>query len=220
MKTVAIVSQKGGSGKTTLSVHLAVASMKGGLNAAVIDLDPQASATNWADRRTEELPPVISAHASRLPRVLATAHQNDGDIVYLDTAPHSDAIALEATKAADLALVPCRPAIFDIEAIANTLALVRTTGTPAVVILNAVAPTGRETDEAAAAIAHLGVEVCPVRLVQRIALSRALISGRTAQEFEPNGKAAEEIAYLHKFICEHVHMCIQSTNGAKPDAKQ
>ena len=220
MKTVAIVSQKGGSGKTTLSVHLAVAAMKGGLNAAVIDLDPQASAANWADRRTEELPPVISAHASRLSRVLATAHQNDGDIVYLDTAPHSDAIALEAIKAADLALVPCRPAILDIEAVANTLALVRTTSTPTIVILNAVAPIGRETDEAAAAIADLGVEVCPVRLVQRIALSRALISGRTAQEFEPNGKAAEEIAHMHKFICEHVHMCIQSTNGTKPDAKQ
>ena len=122
MKTIAIVSQKGGSGKTTLALHLAVASAAAGHNTAVIDLDPQASAANWSDRRRAELPVVLSAHASRLPHEIRRVREIGGEMLYLDTAPHSDSAALEAARAADLVLIPCRPAILDLEAITNTLA--------------------------------------------------------------------------------------------------
>lgn len=220
MKTIAIISQKGGSGKTTLSLHLAVAAVQDGLNAAVIDLDPQASATKWADRRSLELPAVISAHASRLPHVLETARREGGDIVYLDTAPHSDSIAVSAIKAADFVLIPCRPAILDIEAIANTLQLVKLNTTPVAVVLNAVAPFGHEAEEAAAAIADLGVDVCPIRPVNRVAFARSLIGGQTAQEFEPNGKAAEEIAQLHAFTCAHVQLSTKQQKGTPVHAQE
>ena len=204
MKTVAIISQKGGAGKTTLALHLAVASTHSGKDTAIIDLDPQASAAKWADRRKADLPVVISAHASRLGHEMQRVEQSGGELLILDTAPHSDSAALEATKAADLVLVPCRPAILDIEAITSTLELIHTTKTPVFVVMNAVAAQGREAEEASEAIAALKVPVCPVQMVNRIAFSRALISGQSAQEYEPEGKAAQEIEQLHTFMCAHL----------------
>ena len=205
MKTIAIISQKGGAGKTTLALHLATSSALAGKNTAIIDLDPQASAANWGDRRQAELPVVLSAHASRLAHEIRRVEDMEGDLLIIDTAPHSDSAALEAAKAADLILVPCRPAILDIEAISNTLDLVKTTGTPIFVVMNAVAPQGSEAAEAAEAIAGLGVGMCPVELHQRVAFSRALITGQSAEEFEPGGKAAREAAQLHAFVCEHLN---------------
>lgn len=205
MKTIAIISQKGGAGKTTLALHLATASALAGRNTAIIDLDPQASAANWSDRRQSEVPVVLSAHASRLVHEMKRVEEMEGDILIIDTAPHSDSAALEAAKAADLVLVPCRPAILDLEAITNTLDLVRTTGSRVAVVMNAVAPLGSEAKEAAEAIAALEVEVCPVQLRQRVAFSRALISGQSAQEFEPGGKAAQEAADLYAFMCAHLN---------------
>lgn len=206
MKTVAIISQKGGAGKTTLAIHLATASALRGRNTAIIDLDPQASAANWGDRRKADLPVVLSAHASRLTHEMKRVEEMDGELLILDTAPHSDSAALEAAKAADLILVPCRPAILDIEAISNTLNLVGTTGTPIFVVMNAVAPQGSEAAEAADAIAELEVGVCPIQLRQRVAFSRALIGGESAQEFEPHGKAAQEAEQLHEFMCAHLKL--------------
>lgn len=206
MKTVAIISQKGGAGKTTLALHLATSSSLAGRNTAIIDLDPQASAANWGDRREADLPVVLSAHASRLAHEIRRVREMEGDLLIIDTAPHSDSAALEAAKAADLILVPCRPAILDIEAISNTLDLVKTTGTPIFVVMNAVAPQGSEAAEATEAIAGLEVSVSPVALHQRVAFSRALITGQSAEEFEPAGKAAREASRLHVFMCEHLNM--------------
>ena len=197
MKIVSVISQKGGSGKTTLALHLAVASSNAGQNTAVLDLDPQASAANWADRRAVELPVVRSAHASRLRQELRQIEEAGGEVVFVDTAPHSDSAALAAAKASDLILVPCRPSILDLEAITNTLDLLRTTGKPILVVLNAVSAQGSETEEAAEAIAALDVIVCPIRVGRRVAFARALVSGLTAQEIEPRGKAAGEIGRLY-----------------------
>lgn len=206
MKTIAIISQKGGAGKTTVTLHLAVASTKAGYNTAIIDLDPQASSAKWSDRRSDDLPVVLSAHASRLQHEINRVKELDGEMLFLDTAPHSDSAALEAAKAADLILIPCRPAILDMEAILNTLNLVSTTKTPVYVIMNAVAPQGKERNEAVEAIKQLGAEVAPQWLVERVAYSRSLVTGQTAQEFDPNSKASEEIEQLHKFTCEQVNI--------------
>ena len=207
MNTIAIISQKGGAGKTTVALHLAVSSTRAGRNTAIIDLDPQASAASWGDRREAALPVVLSAHASRLTPEIARVRQTEGDMLYLDTAPHDNDATLKVADAADLVLIPCRTAIMDLEAIQSTLRLVRTTGTPAFVVLNAVAPAGHDADHAAATLTDLAIEVCPVRLGQRVALARALITGQAAQEIEPNGKAATEIEQLHDFITAHLQLC-------------
>ena len=204
MRVVSVISQKGGSGKTTLAVHLAVASSLAGRNTAIIDLDPQASAAKWADRREATEPVVLSTHASRLTHEMGRVRDSGGERLFVDTAPHSDSAALEAAHESDLVLIPCRPAILDMEAISNTLRLMQTTGTPIFVIMNAVAAQGREATEAAEAIAGLDVSVCPVHIVQRIAFSRSLITGQSAQEFERRGKAAGEVSRLHDFVCAHL----------------
>ncbi len=119
MKTVSVISQKGGSGKLPLALHLAVASISEQRNTAVIDLDPQASATKWSDRHDADLPVVFSAHASRLHHEMHHVDETGGEILFLDTAPHLDSAALEAAKISVLILIPCRPAILDMEAISN-----------------------------------------------------------------------------------------------------
>jgi chromosome partitioning protein len=215
MKTIAIVSQKGGAGKTTLAIHLAVAVTHAGMNAAVIDLDPQASSAKWADRCQTALPVVISAHASRLAQVLEAAKAEGGELAIIDTAPQSDNTALEAARMANVVLVPCRPSILDLEAIANSLDIAKLAHKPATVILNAVSPTGSEANEAAEAIIQLGGETCPVRLVNRVAYARAIVYGQAAQEYEPHGKAAQEIKSLHKFMCAHHHIPTPSHRGKK-----
>ncbi|MDE0166381.1 MAG: ParA family protein [Bryobacterales bacterium] len=213
MNTIAIVSQKGGSGKTTLALHLAVASAAAERRTAVIDLDPQASAANWSDRREAELPVVLSAHASRLPREIARVRETGGEMLYVDTAPHSDSAALEAARSSDLVLIPCRPAILDLEAITNTLAFLRTTGTPVLVVLNAIAATGQDARLAEQALSSHQVETCPVRIGRRIALARALVIGQAAQEFEPGGKAAREVRMLHDFVLRRLQDLKTSVNG-------
>lgn len=86
MKVLAILSQKGGAGKTTMALHLAVEAERRGLTTAVIDLDPQASAASWGDSRKSEGPVVVSAQASRLSQVLAAARENNARLAIIDTA--------------------------------------------------------------------------------------------------------------------------------------
>ena len=162
---------------------------------------------------------VLSAHSSRLAHEMRRVENTGGEVLFLDTAPHADSAALEAARASDLVLIPCRPAILDLEAITSTLALVRTTGTPVSVVLNAVAPAGQDTAQATEALVDLEVEVCPVRLGHRVAFSRSLIAGQTAQEFEPGGKAAGEIERLHDFVCNRVHLCTTSKHGGGTHAQ-
>ena len=142
MKIIAIISQKGGAGKTTIAVHLAVAAEQCGLKTALFDLDPQASASSWSDKRSNPSPAVVSAQASRLPGLLEQAAAQDADLVIIDSAPNADTASLAAAKAADLILIPCRPASFDLNAIGTTLSLAAVASKPAYVLLNAVPPQG------------------------------------------------------------------------------
>ena len=204
MKIVAILSQKGGVGKTTLALHLAVGWTQQGYNVAILDLDPQASAANWADRREADTPVVRAAPASRLQQELNLVRQAAGEVVVLDTAPRSDAVIISAAKAADLVVIPCRPSILDLEALAGTLELVQTTGVPILTVLNAVVHGVPDSDQTEVAIEQLGAEICPIRISRRVAFSRALLRGLTAQEYEPQGKAAGEIEMLFQTISERV----------------
>lgn len=201
MRTVAILSQKGGTGKTTISLHLAVAAQQAGQAAVVIDLDPQASSAGWKDSRAGEEPVVISAPASRLQQALKAAESGGADLVIIDTAPHSGDVALAAAEAADLVLIPCRPGILDLRAIGTTARVVKLAGKPAYVVLNTVPPRASNVlADARAAVAVHGLDVAPMALQQRAAYAHALTAGQTAQEYERGGKAAEEIGSLYRWL--------------------
>src|ERR1035437_847125 len=131
MKIIAIISQKGGAGKTTLAVHLATAAAAAGHTAAVIDLDPQGTAASWGDRRTAGAPEVISGQAIRIPALVSAARDNGADFLVLDTAPNADQTASLAARAADVVLIPCRPSAFDLEAIETTLIIAKAAMKPA-----------------------------------------------------------------------------------------
>ncbi|MET3414805.1 AAA family ATPase [Methylobacterium sp. 1030] len=207
MRTIALVAQKGGSGKSTIAIHLACAFQSHGFNTVMLDLDPQASAKEWHDAREEPLPHVASIVASRLAREAADYQDMGTDILILDTAPHSESTALDAIRMADLVIVPCQPSIMDIRAMGKTTSLLQLVpNKPAYAIMNAVQHHSiQAAQDAAVTIAtHLKLPVAPVALGERVAFNRCLISGLAAQEMEPEGKAAKEIDYLYQWACKQL----------------
>lgn len=202
MLTLAVISQKGGAGKTTLALNLAVAAHLADETALVVDLDPQASAASWHDGRGREGPLVVSAQAPRLQEVLATAAKHGADVAVIDTAPHSEAAALAAARVADLVLIPCRPGIFDLRAIVASADVAALARTPAAAVLNAVPARGSLADEAAEAIASngVGMTVAPPRIGQRVAFVHAATAGLTPLETDATGKAAAEVRDLYAWV--------------------
>lgn len=200
MKTIAIASQKGGTGKTTTAVHLATAATLAGYDAVVIDLDPQGSAATWGDDRGDNAPEVISGQATRLNVLLDSAAKEGFDLVVIDTGPAADAAARRSAELADLVLIPCRPSAFDLKAIRTTLDLVEATRTPAFVVINAAPVRSKSVDEAREVVEGMGAKVSPVVICQRAAYGHSIIAGQTAQEFEPEGKAAEEAHALWQWV--------------------
>lgn len=201
MKTVAILSQKGGTGKTTLAINLAVEAARRTQSAVrLIDLDPQASAASWGDSRDQANPLVMSCQASRLAQHLDQNRKEAVVLTLIDTAPHSETASLAAARAADLVIVPLRPAIFDLRAIAMTIDLIGVAKVPAYAVLNAVPPRGVLADEAAEAVMAYGLAMAPVRITQRSALVHSLTHGQAISEYEPSGKGNAEFLKLFDWL--------------------
>lgn len=201
MRTLAVLSQKGGAGKTTLVLHLAVTAADGGAPVTVLDLDPQASATGWADSRSTPEPAVHSLQASRLGKAIEAAAKAGTDLLLIDTAPHAADAAVAAAESADLILIPCRAGILDLRAIAATARIAKLAGKPAFAVLNhAPHRAPRVIEDAEAAVGHHGLALAPVVLHQRAAYAHALTVGQTAGEFEPGGKADGEVRALLAWV--------------------
>jgi len=199
MKTLAIIAQKGGSGKTTIAVHMAVCAMRQKLHTALIDLDPQGSAYDWfLSRPDNNKLNAVQANVGQLAALLKQAKLGGADFVIVDTAPHSDSAAAITAQLADFILIPCRPARFDLKAISSTMEIVKLAKKPAAAVINA-APRGKLSEEAKEALKQQGINVVDTVLQQRAAYSHAVIDGQSVHEYEPEGKAAEEIDEL--FIC-------------------
>lgn len=200
MQTVALISQKGGTGKSTIATHLAVCAERDRKRVAVFDIDPQASAYKWSQRRRIETPAVIKATAVQLPALVQQAQAQHADLIFIDTAGRSDVAAHHALQVADLILVPCRPSAADLDALEDTIHLIHLSKDKrAAVILNAAPARGRMADDARAAIAER-LTVAPVVLCQRSAYAAAWIDGRSVEEYEPDGKATSEIRALYRWL--------------------
>jgi chromosome partitioning protein len=200
MKTLAIVAQKGGCGKTTLAVHMAVCAARSKFRTALIDIDPQGSAADWNESRPKEKRlDAIKATGGQLAALLKQAKNAGADLTIVDTAPHANSEAAEAAKLADLILIPCRPSRFDLKTMSTSLEVARLAKTRAVIVINA-APRGRLADEARAALEGQGATVLEPVMQQRAAYSHAIIDGQAVHEYEPDGKAADEIDALFRCI--------------------
>ena len=209
MKVWSVVSQKGGSGKTTLALHLAITAAKG-RKVLVIDLDPQQSAERWHAIRqrttgTKDDPSIAAGPYQKLPDMLKTARKLGAELVLIDTPPKLDKAIIPSLTAATLVLVPLKSSILDLQALEDCADIINLAKarSKAVVILNAV-PTGRGTDAAVKAslryASRLKLEVVPERLSELPAFSQGLKSGRGVTETEKNGTAAKEITALYEAL--------------------
>lgn len=197
MQIIAIMSLKGGAGKTTISVHLAVAAAQRGLRVLLLDTDhQQLSCVTWANARDVETPRVIGVEPHRLAGALEAARQDGFELVLIDTAPHAGPDAVDVSRLADRILIPVRPSVFDLAAANATLDVVRGAPGRAMLVLSACPPRAPEIAMAREALTKSGIEVARTEVTDRRSFARAIQSGRAVSEFEPGGKAAEEIEAL------------------------
>lgn len=190
-------------GKTTLALTLAVAAVQAGRKVAVFDLDPQATAAQWTDRRDAEFPWVVATPATRLDAAMANAKAQGVDFIVIDTPPHAGTDAVEATRRADLVLVPVEPHLYTLETLPKLGDLLKLAGNiPSLFVVCKAAVQGKEAQDAATFIKAQGFEVCPVTLHLRAAHRHAGNVGQTAQEYEPKGKAADESLQLYTYTIE------------------
>lgn len=207
MSTIAIISRKGGAGKTTLAVHLAAAAERAERASLIIDLDPQGTACQWGEWRNHEPPEVIETIAPRLASKIEQANARGADLIVIDTPPHADSAATAAVEAADLVLIPCRPSGFDLAAVKATLRLAQLDRTPAYVLFMGGPPNAPKLiAEAGEQIEKMGGRVCPIVIPDRAAFRYATSLGQTVFDSEPHGKGAEEVMRLYEWTCEHVNM--------------
>jgi chromosome partitioning protein len=202
MKTIAIIGQKGGSGKTTIATALAVRAVRDKKSVALIDLDPQGTATKWGEIRGQDTPAIVSCQIFMLSKMLTKAKEGGADIAIIDTPGKIENATLAAAKSADITIIPVRATAFDLNALAELRNLLAIAGDPqSYVVINAAPPQGRRHEDAKAVIESMhALIVAPVHLCQRNAYADATISGLTVTEYEPEGKAALEIDALYNFV--------------------
>jgi chromosome partitioning protein len=219
METLAIVATKGGVGKTTLAVHLAVAAQRDGKRVLVLDLDQQGSAAQWGKDRNRlakdhgewfKFPlEVRRLFANDLSEELERAETESFDFVIIDTPPHADFPAARAVEVADVVLVPTRPGYFDLHAAKATITLVRDLKARAFFIVNQVPHNNlRIADDAADFLELKGLQRAPGVITALQPYVRALRDGLTAPELVPDGRHAQEIGALWEFVkaeCADAH---------------
>ncbi|MGI4812075.1 MAG: AAA family ATPase [Janthinobacterium lividum] len=200
MWIVAVTASKGGTGKTFLSTELAVIAAAEGLASLVLDVDPQASALAWADRREGLEPQVMAAQASRLGRILDGVRKQGADIVFIDTGPADPEAADAAARIADIVLVPTRASARDLDAIEGVMSRLRLVGTRRALVLNAVPPTGSVTAAAMAYIKEANHPLAPIQIAQRADFTAGLGVGKVSTEWSAKGKGASEIRALWTWL--------------------
>ena len=206
MKIVAVICQeRAESERANLSIHLATAAALAGHRTAIVDLDPQGTASSWGDLRQADEPEVISGQAARLPMLIEAARVNGADLIVIDTPPQADTIALTAAKVADIVLVPIRPAIWIYRPPNRPRYWHRSHRSRRSLCLTV---SGR-TPMSAASRGRLRGREPSVTIDADTAssLQGACLDGRQVQEAYPNETAAEEVAQLGQgWLCRHVDM--------------
>jgi len=197
MRTIAFVTQKGGSGKSTLVSSLAVAAKDAGERVCVIDMDPQSSLLSWAKTRELDDIVVVAATAGRLPELLSALEKRGVTVTLIDTPGADGAASAAAMREAELNVIPSRPSVFDLWASAQTRVALRATNSDFVFLLNQCPPAQQSArvDAAVAALEEMGGLISPLVLA-RVDYQEAARHGLGVTEINPNGAAAREMRDL------------------------
>lgn len=209
MKVIAVLNQKGGSGKTTIATHLARALQLAGHDVLLVDSDPQGSARDWAAVRDDQPVPVVGIDRPTIDRDLKSVAKKD--FVVIDGAPQAADLAVSAIKAADFILIPVQPSPYDIWATSDLVDLVKqriemTDGRlkAAFVVSRAIKGTriGAEVTET---LEGYGLPILTARITQRVSYPTTAASGITVMDADPQGDAADEVRALADEIIQKLN---------------
>jgi chromosome partitioning protein len=216
MRVLALASQKGGSGKTTLSGHLAVqAQLSGAGPVVLIDIDPQGSLADWWNEREAELPAFAQTTVARLASDLEVLRQQGFRLAVIDTPPAITMAIQSVIQVAELIVIPTRPSPHDLRAVGATVDLCDRAGKPLIFVVNAATPKAKITYEAAVALSQHGT-VAPVTPHHRTDYAASMIDGRTVMEVDPNGRSAGEVRELWTYISDRLEKNFRRTVFSAP----
>jgi chromosome partitioning protein len=208
MKTIVIANQKGGSGKSTTTVHLAVAAESAGDGPVVIsDTDPQGSTVDWFNQRKREgmeTPRYAPLTLSGLAAYTEALKAAGAGYLFIDTAPSVGGVNPDLFAIADLILIPLNPTPTDLRALVKGLPIIKKSGKPFNFMLARVRPNLRNNGGVAMALEALGL-VLPTRMHERVIYAESFAHGKTAFEIEPKGVAAQELASLWQVLKARIH---------------
>ncbi|MDQ0513362.1 ParA family partition ATPase [Ancylobacter amanitiformis] len=208
-RIITIAQQKGGSGKTTLAAHLAVALWRGGGRVALLDCDPQGSLGEWYEAREQTLGEAGTGLSFRTAsgwgaRREARSLARDYDFIVIDTPPKSDVESRPAIEVASLVAIPVQPTPIDLWATQPTLDMVAKEGVPSLLVINRAQPRAGLTQEITEAIRALGHPAASVRLGNRVDFAASMGEGLTIMETTPGSKGAEEVDALAAELKTHL----------------
>jgi chromosome partitioning protein len=218
MYTIVLASQKGGSGKTTLSGHLAVqAELAGAGPVAIIDTDPQGSLAAWWNTRKAERPHFVQAGLPDLGKALEDLKSSGFNLVVIDTPPAITSSISQVMAHADLVIVPARPSPHDLRAVGATVDIAERHAKPVMFVLNAATARARITGEAAVALSQHGT-VAPVTVKNRVDFAASMVDGRTVSEAVPDGASAAEMRDLWAYVQDKLFRMTRDPS-IMPDAR-
>jgi chromosome partitioning protein len=199
-RTLVIANRKGGVGKTNISTNLAVAADLAGETPIIVDIDQQASSAKWSKYRGSENPVVVACPATLLAEILKKAEVSGVTFAIIDTAPNTESDVLDAARRSDMVLVPCKSGRVDLDALTSTVNAIRLAKKPARIVFNQVRPRGDRFEQASEAVRDFKIPIAPCHIGDRVAFEDAFNAGLGVLEYEPRGKASEEIQMLYSYI--------------------
>ncbi len=218
MRVLAMASQKGGSGKTTLCGHLAVQAERAGHGPVVlIDIDPQGSLSDWWNERTAETPAFAQTTVARLAADLEILRLQGFKLAMIDTPPAITVAIQSVIAVAELIVVPTRPSPHDLRAVGATVDLCERAGKPLIFVVNAATHKARITSDAIVALSQHGT-VAPITIHQRTDFAASMIDGRTVMEVDAKSKGTSEIESLWTYVCDRLEKNFRRTVFSVPSA--
>lgn len=208
-KIITVSQQKGGSGKTTLAAHLAIAFTRPDAPVAVLDVDPQGSLGQWFEMREQTLGEAKTGLVFRTAsgwgaRREARSLARDYQLVVIDTPPKSDLETRPAIEAADLVAVPIQPTHIDLWAVDPTLAMIAKEGSRSILVANRVVRRAALTAQVLAEVGRLGHLVAEAQLGNRVAFPASMGQGRAVGETLPGSTGALEVEALASEVARHI----------------